>query len=330
MPSADRFVSVIAPLYRDADILESFVDELVACLEQHYVHFEVVLVDDASGDTTVELAQGLLQRHRHLRLLELSRTFGQEIAISAGLDTVIGDFVVVMLPESDPVERVPEMIELCAQGKGIVFGVRRSRAGEPWLQRTGARLFYGLCNGPLAMGIPRNATHFRAMSRQAVNAVIRIKERTRFLRTLSAYVGYGEQGIEYDPRPRRAQPRRKSLSEAAGLAIDIVVANTTSPLRWLACLAFLAGSLNGLYVLYVLGIFAFKDRVAEGWATRSLQASGSFLVIFLVLAVLCEYLARMLEEVKDRPLYYVQNESQSSVLVDDDAERNVVSQSESR
>ena len=135
----DCFVSVIAPLRNDGDIIDAFTDEVAAVLETNYRHFEIVLVDDASSDDTVHRAQSLLERHRNLRVIRLSRNFGQEIAISAGLDSVIGDFVVVMLPDSDPPDLIPNIVEQARQGAGVVFGVRRNRAGEPWTLRAGAR-----------------------------------------------------------------------------------------------------------------------------------------------------------------------------------------------
>lgn len=330
MASTDLFVSLVAPLHNDGDILEAFVDETVAMLARHYANYELVLVDDGSRDDTTTRATLLLQRHACLRLIRLSRRFGQEIAISAGLDSVIGDYVVVMLPESDPPALVPAMIEQSRAGAGIVFGIRRDRAGEPIWLRAGASLFYALSNRVLGLNLPRNSTHFRVMSRQALNAVIQIRDRMRYLRTLSAFVGYGNQGFEYAPKPRRATPRRKGIVEAVDLAINIVVANSTRPLRLVTWLAFLLSAIFLLYIGYIVAIYLFKPAFAEGWVTLSMQSAVAFFCMFLILMVLSEYLGRLLGEVKEGPLYYVLEEKNSSLLIADETRRNVVVHSAER
>lgn len=137
MARSDCFVSLIAPLQDDAALVRPFVEEVGQLLEDHYTHYEIVLVDDGSRDETVQRVNELLGEQRHVRLIRLTRSFGQEIAISAGLDTVIGDFVVVMLPGVDPPALVPELVERCRGGADIVYGVRRTRVGEPWSSRLG-------------------------------------------------------------------------------------------------------------------------------------------------------------------------------------------------
>lgn len=324
MASTDLFVSVVAPLHNDADIITAFVDETMRMLAAHYANYELVLVDDGSRDDTVGRAAALLERYPCMRLIRLSRRFGQEIAISAGLDSVIGDFVVVMLPDSDPPDVVPEMVERSRSGAGIVFGIRRTRAGEPAWLRSGASLFYSLCNRWLGLHLPRNSTHFRVLSRQALNAVIQTRDRTRYLRTLSAFVGYGNQGFEYEPRQRRTPPRTKSFIESFDLAISIVVANSTRPLRLVTWLALLISGFFLLYMLYIVGVYLFKPGFAEGWVTLSMQSAVAFFFLFLILTVLSEYLGRLLGEVKEGPLYYVLEERNSSILIADEARRNVV------
>jgi dolichol-phosphate mannosyltransferase len=330
MVASDCFVSVVAPLSNDGEIVEAFVAETLAVLGANYANYELTLVDDGSTDDTVERVKALLPRERCIRLIRLSRRFGQEIAISAGLDTVIGDFVVVMLPDSDPPGLIPRMVEQSRGGSGIVFGIRASREGEPWLLRAGTSLFYDLCNRVLDLGLPRNSTHFRVLSRQAVNAVIQIKDRFRYLRTLSAYVGYDNQSFVYETISRRARRQRKSLWEAVNLAISIIVANSVQPLRLVSWLGVLISGMNLLYIGYIILIYLFKPNVAEGWTTESLQSATMFFFLFLILAAICEYLGRLLGESRDRPLYFVMAEHNSSVLMVDAERRNVVGESVER
>lgn len=326
MVASDCFVSVVAPLRDDADIVEGFVEDTLEVLKGEYANYELVLVDDGSRDGTVGVVEGLLRKHGRMRLIRLSRSFGQEIAISAGLDSVIGDFTAVLLPDMDPPDKIPEMVARSREGAGVVFGIRSQRHGEPWLLRTGATLFYGFCARVLKLSLPRNSTHFRVLSRQAVNALTQIKDRGRYLRTLSQYVGYENQGFVYDPIERRSPPRRKSLLEALGLAVNVIVANTTNPLRVVSFLGMVVASLNLLYMVWVVGLVLFKERLAEGWVTRSMQDSLMFFFLFVILAILCEYVGRLLAETSGRPLYYVLEERNSQGLPEDAERRNVVTE----
>lgn len=324
MTTANSFISVVAPLHNDADIIESFIVALTYTLARTYTHYEIILVDDGSTDATVARVTELLQHVQCIRLLQLTRTFGQEIAIAAGLDSVIGDYVVVILPESDPPELIPQMVQQSHRGSGIVFGVAQQRPAEPLLRRLAVWLFYWYCNRVLDLNILPNTTHFRVLSRPAVNAVIQIKDRMRYLHTLGAYIGYTNQSFDYRPVYRRARPRTKSFWESANLALNIIVANSTQPLRMVSRLGFVAGALNVLYMGYIAAIYLFKQQVAEGWVTQSMQNAVMFFLLFLMLTVLSEYIGRLLGETGKRPLYYVQGEQNSSVVVMD--KKNVVTE----
>jgi dolichol-phosphate mannosyltransferase len=323
MTLSDCFVSVVAPLSEDADIAESFIRETSEVLKRSYANYEIVLVDDGSSDDTVARVSALLTQIDCMRLLPLSRKFGVEVAISAGLDSAIGDYVAVVMPDTDPPALIPRMVERSRQGHRTVVGVRRSRGGEGPLQRLGAALFYRYCNRVLKLAIPANSTYFRVLSRQAVNAITQIRDRARFLRVFSADVGFAAEPFEYDFVQRRARPRKRSLFDAVGLAIGIVVANTTHPLRVASWLGFVLSLLNLLYIGYIGAILLFKQQVAEGWATLSLQSAVMFFCLFLFVTVLCEYVGRILSEVRSRPHYFALDERNSSVVIANEQRKNV-------
>ncbi|HEY2805908.1 MAG TPA: glycosyltransferase family 2 protein [Gemmatimonadales bacterium] len=304
MSAADLFVSVVAPLHDDADIVTSFVEETMAMLTAHYQQAELLLIDDGSSDDTTAIVEGLLGQFDGLRIIRLSRHFGTEVAIAAGLDSAIGDFVAVMMPETDPPALVPQMVEQSRRGAGVVFGIRRDRRGESWLLRAGAGFFYGACNRLFKLGIPRNSTHFRVLSRQAVNAVIRIRDRNRYLRSLSAYVGYASQSVIYDLLKRRPRPRSKSVIEGIKLALGILVTNSLQPIYLAVGLGLLVVLANALFLAYVVAIYLFKRHVAEGWTTQSFMLGAMFGALALLCTVVAAYLARLLGENQDRPLYF--------------------------
>jgi glycosyltransferase involved in cell wall biosynthesis len=317
------FVSVVVPLQDDADIVERFVEELGAVLQAHYRHYEIILVDDGSKDATLRTIGMLLPQVPDLRLIPLSRRFGEEIAIAAGLDSAIGDFVVVMLPDADPPTAVPDMVERARSGVGVVFGVRQDREGDPLLHRTGARLFYGLA-ATCGLPIRRDATHFRVLSREAVNAITRIRSPKRYLRTLSQSIGFGDTGFPYRPRTLRGRRRRRPLRELARLGVDIVVTNTTWPLRAASALALGGAFATGCFALYVVGVYLFKTDVAEGWATTAGPLAAVSTVLMLGLGVMGHYLVRVIDAQADGPLYHTLDERNSTAASPTEAERNVV------
>lgn len=320
------FVSIVVPLRDDADLLEGFAQELVARVRATWQNYEIVFVDDGSRDGTAKIAAGLLKQHECLRYLRLSRSFGAEIAISAGLDSVIGDVIVVMQPECDPPGEVQRFVEAARSISGIVFGVRTTARDESWSYGLGRRLFTSLTRRFLAVDLPANATLFLAMTRQTMNAVAQIKDKSRALRIYGSYVGFPHSFLEYQPVDRRARPREKGLFEGLERGMSLLVTNSAAPLRFVSLLGLSMAFLNFAYMLYVVGIYVFKERVAEGWITTSLQHSFMFLFVFLILSVLCEYVGRLLQETRERPLYFVAEERQSSVMIRDEDRRNVVAE----
>jgi glycosyltransferase involved in cell wall biosynthesis len=322
MATSDCFVSVLAPLRDDADIVEAYVAETLAVLRREYANYELVLVDDGSRDDTTGRVEALLRSHECVRLIRLSRRFGEEIAIAAGLDSVIGDFVVVMMPDTDPPALIPAMIERCRSGTGAVSGVRVGTE-EGLLQRLGSWMLHAYLRRLLKIGVPRNCTNFHVLSRQAVNAITRIKDRVRLLKLFVSLVGYGRETFEYAPIRRRDQPRRRRFDETVVLAANLLVGASTMPLQFGAVLSFVIG----------LGSAARAVRIA---VLRAIGSPGggaplfeaiAFTVVFFILMVVCLYLGRLIGDMRDRPLYWVRDERNSSVLIANEQRKNVVTDS---
>jgi dolichol-phosphate mannosyltransferase len=322
--ASDCFISVVAPVHNDSAIVESFIREVMAVLQEHYMNYELVLIDDGSEDETVATITALLSQYRCIRLIRLSRRFGEEIAVSAALDSAIGDFVVMMRPNFDPPALIPKMVQHARNGAGIVFGVRNSRSDEPLLVRMGAALFYWYCKKIVKINILRGSTLFRVLSRQAVNAVMQIKDRHRYLRHLSSHVGFASQSFPYEPISRDGNTPTRSFLDALNLAINIVIKYSRHPLRFVSWFGVLASLVNMLYTGFVIYSYLFGDDIAEGWTTLSLQTAVLFFFVFLILTVLSEYIGHIFVELETRPLYYVLEERTSSVLISDQARKNVV------
>ena len=327
MTKYDCFVSVIAPLYDRSEIVEAFVAEVIQVLRDNYTNYELILVNDGSEDDTTAKVALLLKEYECIRWLDLSRHYGTEVAISSGLDSAIGDFVVVMLPDSDPPELIPELIEQCRMGKDILIGVRQNRRGEPFWMRAGVNLFYWCCKRLFKIPLTKNATQFRVLSRQVVNPLIQVQDKYRYLRLIGLYLGYKSQTFVYEPIRRYRRVRTRSLIESINLALQIVFMNSVHPLRLASYLSLLASAFNLIYIGYVILVYLFKDKVAEGWVTLSIQNAVMFFFISIILAILCEYVGLIIAKSRGWAAYYIADEKNSSVLIADRERRNIVRES---
>jgi len=327
MSRIDALISVIAPLRNAETVVEPFLRELSAVLAQHYSHYEIVLVDDGSTDNTVGRVSTLLHTLPCIRLVRLSRSFGTDIAITSGLESAIGDYIVTLIPDTDPVTLIPDLVEQCRQGKDLLFGVTAQSTGSLTM-RAATWFFYRLAKSLFRLDILEHATYYQVFSRQALNAIIRIKDKTRYLRLLGTFVGYDNRTFTYSPIHRSLHQTERTWNDALRLAVGLLTAHSTNPLRFVSLLGLFSSLLILLYIGYVLVIYFFKDHVAEGWTTLSLQTAGLFFLVFMILAVLSEYIGQILAELKDRPLYLTLEEKNSSVLSSGPERRNVTSTSE--
>ena len=327
MERSDCFVSVVAPLHNDARIVKPFIEDVMQVLRNHFANYELVLVDDGSTDNTSIVVSSLLRDYECIRLINLSRSFGMDVAISSGLDSVIGDFVVVMIPESDPPKLIPQLIETARDGKDILIGIRRDRHDEPFWMKAGANLFYWLCRTFFKIPLIQNSTQFRVLSRQVVNAITQVRDKSRYLRLLGAYVGYRSDTFTYDFIYRYRHRRLKGLLELLDTALQIIVVNSVRPLRFASYIGLFASVLNIFYIVYIALVYLLKEQVAEGWMTLSFQNAIMFFFVSMVLTILSEYVGFIFDRLKGWPAYYVAGEQNSSVLIADRERRNIVQES---
>lgn len=295
--------------------------DVLRVLADNYAEYELVLVDDGSADHTPVLIERLLREHECLRLVRLSREFGNDVAITAGLDSAIGDFAVVMLAACDPPQTIPQMVAMGEAGADLVLGTCRKRPGEGWLLRHGRRLFFRLCDRLTNIRLPQDVASMRLLSRLALNALTQIRQKTMHHRLASCAMGFQTEVLEYEQTG--SHRGRRPLWRAVGEACSMVISNSRFPLRFVSLVGIGAALLNLLYMIYIVAVNLFKQQVAEGWTTLSLQMSVMFLFVFSTLIVISEYLAQTLEETKDRPLYHVAEEKSSSTAFVDAQKRNV-------
>jgi glycosyltransferase involved in cell wall biosynthesis len=322
-PASDIFVSVVAPLYDDAAHVAAFIRETEAVLLGHYAEYEIILVDDGSRDDTRRIVESLLQQHRCLRLLRLSRRFGVEIAVAAGLETAIGDFVVTMQPAVDPPGMIPRFVDLARDGNDIVIGVVSTPPHPGPVYRALRSVYFALCRRLLDVEVIPGSTCFRAFSRQAVNALLRVRSRRRHFSLLVYDIGFDSIRVAYEQSPRGAVVR-PSLPALVRGGVSLIVHNSTAPLRLVSLMGLIGSLLSVGYAVYVVLVNMLLATIAPGWTTLSLQVTGLMFLMFLMLTFIGEYLVRLLEEVSDRPLYHVYSEKTSPIMLANPERTNVI------
>jgi glycosyltransferase involved in cell wall biosynthesis len=298
-------ISVVVPAFNEADNLPALLTELEPALRSLTDRWEILLVDDGSRDTTAEAIAPWLRRPG-VRYLRLSRNFGKEAALTAGIDHAEGDVAVLMDADGQhPVAVLPAMLRAWHAGADMVCAVRRTRASESLAKRVGTRLFYRLANAGSPVRIPRDAGDFRLLDRRVVEALKALPERNRFMKGLYAWVGFDTRLLPYDPAPRREGRTHFSLRRLARLALTGVTAFSNLPLRlWSGVGAVIAaGAL--VYGVWILIEHMMYGHPVPGWAT--LVAGLMFFsgVQLLSIGILGEYIGRIFDEVKQRPVYLV-------------------------
>jgi polyisoprenyl-phosphate glycosyltransferase len=295
-------VSIVVPVLDEEEVLEELRRRLRAALEG--ITHEIVFVDDGSTDRSAELIEAMAQREEGIVLVQLSRNFGMEIAMSAGLDHARGDHVVLMHADlQDPPELIPEMLEIARRGADVVYA-RRIGRDESWLKRTLATGFYKLMERLARTPYQGQAGDFRLMSRRVVETLKQMPERRRFLRGMVAWVGYEQVPIEYR-RAGRATGRGASYHQLLRLAVEALAAFSDVPLALAAYFGMLTAVAAGLAAAVILVC------TIAGWLTASLGVwilvSTLFLggVQLISVGILGRYVARMHEQTLQRPLYLV-------------------------
>lgn len=313
-------ITVAAPVTeRDVPIIEAFLLDASAVLASRFRYWELLLVDHGAGDGLVARVETLQARVPNVRLVRLSRAHDEEVAIFAALDCSIGDFVVLMDADRDPPAMIPEMIGLAAAGYDAVIGTTPDKGPRSILRRWASRRFYALLGRLTGHRIDPDATNFRAFSRRIVNSLVRIKERQPYLKYLTEYVGFRQTVLSYRRLARSGRPRDPGWLELINQAINVIVANSNKPLRWVALTGLAASGVTLVYGIAALVIGLLRGRVdevtaAQGWASTNVFNAAMFFLLFSMMAVLSEYVQKILEESRDRPLYYVAYESTSSVI----------------
>lgn len=301
-------ISCIIPAYNEADNLERVVGHVLAVLTKLSPQVELIVVNDGSRDTTEKRISELCSQYAQVVGLNLSRNFGKESAISAGLDAANGDAVFIMDADGQhPTDLLPQMFQKWQQGIDVVYAVRKSRHDQSALQIAFTSLFYKLINWRTRVQIPANAGDFRLMDRSVVEALRLLPERSRFMKGLYAWVGFTSLSIDYDPLPRSSGDSNFGFRGALSLATTGLLAFSIAPLRLVSYFGLLLSIVALGYGAWVVFDYFWFGADTPGYATIVVGMMFLSGIQLLSIGILAEYVGRIYEEVKRRPMYLVRS-----------------------
>lgn len=276
--------------------------------------WEIVFVDDGSQDGSAEYVAGLMAREPGLKLVRLSRNFGKEAAMTAGLEHATGAAVILLDADlQDPPELIPDMVRAWREGADVVGMRRRSRAGEGWFKRASAYAYYRLLSRLSRAAIPPDTGDFRLMSRRAVDALLRLPERCRYMKGLYAWVGMPTRVIDYDRAPRAAGATKWNVFALLRLALEGITSFSIAPLRWATVAGVTAALLGALFGIVIIFKTLIHGDDVQGYP--SLMAMITFLsgIQLITIGLLGEYMGKTYMESKQRPVYLVRDVQHSAV-----------------
>jgi glycosyltransferase involved in cell wall biosynthesis len=317
-------ISVVAPMHNEEDVLDAFFNALLPVLTGQGHSFEIICINDGSRDGTLAGLLKFAEADKRIKVIDLSRNFGKEAALTAGLDAASGQAIIPIDADlQEPPELIPEMLSLWQQGYDVVLAKRRSRSSDTVFKRWSAFLFY---RGMRVLGdidLPENVGDFRVMDRKVVDALRMLPERTRFMKGLFAWLGFRQVTIEFDRPSRQHGEAKQSLKRLVRLASDGLISFSTVPLRMWSYIGFAVALMALIYMGYIVLKTLIFGVDTPGFATIVTVLLFFNGLLMINMGILGSYIARIFTEVKSRPLYLVRSRQNFTEGEEsDDAPRN--------
>lgn len=301
-------LSIVIPVFNEEESINETVIRLQALRNDiaSEVDIELIFVDDGSKDKSLQILRNLSHKDKYVKIISFSRNFGHQIAVTAGIDLAIGDYVAVIDADlQDPPELIADMYRLALTGFDVVYGKRRSRAGETVFKKATAAAFYRLLNYMCEIDIPSDTGDFRLMSRRVVDAFKQLRERHRFVRGMVPWLGYRSTPLEYDRAERFAGETKYPFKKMLAFAVNAILSFSSKPLTLAIRAGFTTiffGLAGGIYMLYLK---LYTNIPVPGLTAILISIVFFSGVQILLIGIVGEYIARIFEEVKGRPLYLV-------------------------
>jgi glycosyltransferase involved in cell wall biosynthesis len=304
-PREPALISVVAPVYNEEELVEEFYARVCGALDG--MAFELVVVDDGSTDGTATALDRLADSDPRLRVVSLSRNFGHQTALTAGLDHAHGDAVVMLDADlQDPPELIPTMLDRWRAGCDVVYAVRETRDGESHFKLASARWFYSLFGALSQVELSHNSGDFRLLDRRALDALLSMRERNRFLRGMTVWVGYTQAAVPYRRDPRYAGSTKYTLGRMLRFSVDAVLSFSDRPLQMATLLGFLISTLAFIAIPVVV-VLRLLGHYLPGFGAITIVVLLLGGIQLIAIGIIGEYVGRIYDEVKGRPLYLVRS-----------------------
>lgn len=307
------FISIVTPVFNEQENIDVFYREVCKSMESLPYEFEIIFVDDGSSDATPAILERLSQQDERVRALLLAHNFGHQVALTCGMDHANGDAVITMDGDMQhPPEMLPTLLAKWEEGFEVVQTIRMSTEGVSWFKSFTSGLFYKLMNAMSKVRIQEGGSDFRLMDKKVVTSFRMFKERARFIRGMIGAIGYRQIQIQFVAPKRYAGTSKFSLSKMLHFALDGITAYSKLPLRFAFYVGIICGIISIGLTMHVMYIKLFTEEAVPGWATISASISLLGGMQLVGLGIIGEYIGRIFEEVKQRPLYLVRAELKKS------------------
>ncbi|OAT79902.1 glycosyltransferase family 2 protein [Desulfotomaculum copahuensis] len=303
-----HLISVVCPMYNEMDNITAFYERTVKVLTDTGQPFELICINDGSCDRTLDRLIALNQRDNRVKVIDLSRNYGKEIAMSAGIDYSRGEAVILIDADlQHPPEMIPALVEKWREGYDVVYATRSGQNGEPWLKRWTSHIFYKVINKLTSFDVPGDTGDFRLLDRKVVDALRQLHEQHRFMKGLFSWVGFRQTGVTYNQEPRHAGKSKWNYWQLCNLAIEGITSFSYTPLRFATFFGLVVAFLSIVYGIYLIIDTLLHGNPVPGYP--SLMVMILFLggVQLFTIGIIGEYIGRTYIETKKRPLYFVRS-----------------------
>lgn len=302
----DFLLSVVIPMYYEEGVAEECYKRLTKVMTDNNYNYELIFVNDGSKDKTPEILKALAEKDKNIKVINFSRNFGHQAAVTAGVQASSGEAVVIIDADlQDPPELIKDMIALWQQDYDVVYAKRKKREGETWFKLMTAKYFYKFLNSMSDIDIPKDTGDFRLMDRKVADAFLSLPEKNRFIRGMVSWLGFKQIAIEYVRSERFAGETKYPLKKMIKFAKDGIIGFSTKPLRLITSLGLFSVILSLILLIYSLLVKLLGGNVEKGWTSIMVAITFFGGVQMLSLGVVGEYIARIYDEAKNRPLYLI-------------------------
>lgn len=304
----DNLISVVVPMYFEEEVAQECYNRLKSVMKENQYNYEFVFVNDGSTDRTMDILLEIALNDKKVKVINFARNFGHQTAVTAGVDYATGDAIVIIDADlQDPPEVIPDLVAKWQEGYDVVYAKRKTRKGESWFKLVTAKYFYKFLNYMSDIDIPKDTGDFRIIDRKVADVFRQMTERNRFVRGMISWVGFRQTYIEYERDERFAGETKYPFKKMIKFASDGIISFSTKPLRLVMSLGIASVFISILVLIYTFIVKLFGQSVEPGWASIMVAITFFSGIQLLGLGIVGQYIARIYDESKNRPIYIVKD-----------------------